>query len=483
MEEYIKMLLEQVRFQKAHKAIGDELRSHIEDQIENNISEGMDKETAEKIAVEDMGDPVEAGIALDKVHRPQVAWGVIVAAILVGIVGIVIKFFLSNVPSSTYDGMAIYIPGKMILVDDTGYYIHYVIYGIAVMLIMYLVDYTTVAKYSEIIAVILLFSYSMDTFIDKRIASLEANGDVIPNIYRSLSGFFSGSGTRVFLLVPLFAGIIYKYRGQKYKGLIKSLIWIVVIGLVSIGRYQQFRATVIVICLLSELTIAIQKEWIKVPKARTIVSIWSLFAIIPIAIIRFMYNSRLLSVHKMYVVRAFLAPATSKNQAKEILSGVKAFGSGTVSYFGGKLTASTSSLVSSGVFSQYIERESYVITKIAAVLGGALTFAVIAAVVALIVFGFVTTARTKNQLGVVMGSGCMMWLIINAIFNIGVGTGLLPSFYHTSFLPFISDHKVVASYAFLGIILSIYKYKDAYPQHIDITIYNKSKISSREIQD
>ncbi|MBQ4220776.1 MAG: FtsW/RodA/SpoVE family cell cycle protein, partial [Butyrivibrio sp.] len=76
MEEYIKMLLEQVRFQKAHKAIGDELRSHIEDQIENNISEGMDKETAEKIAVEDMGDPVEAGIALDKVHRPQVAWGV-----------------------------------------------------------------------------------------------------------------------------------------------------------------------------------------------------------------------------------------------------------------------------------------------------------------------------------------------------------------------------------------------------------------------
>ena len=68
MEEYIKILLEQVRFEKAHKAIGDEIRAHIEDQAEANISEGMDKETAEKKAVEDMGDPVETGIALDKVQ-------------------------------------------------------------------------------------------------------------------------------------------------------------------------------------------------------------------------------------------------------------------------------------------------------------------------------------------------------------------------------------------------------------------------------
>ena len=62
MEEYIKMLLEQVRFEKAHKAIGDEIRAHIEEQIEANISDGMDRVTAEKKAVEDMGDPMEVGM-------------------------------------------------------------------------------------------------------------------------------------------------------------------------------------------------------------------------------------------------------------------------------------------------------------------------------------------------------------------------------------------------------------------------------------
>ncbi len=57
MEEYIRKLLEQVRFQKAHKAIQEEIVSHIEDQIEAeaNIADGMDPATAEQKAVEDMG--------------------------------------------------------------------------------------------------------------------------------------------------------------------------------------------------------------------------------------------------------------------------------------------------------------------------------------------------------------------------------------------------------------------------------------------
>ena len=47
MEEYIKKLLEQVRFREAHQGIHDELKTHIEDQIEANISCGMDEEDKE----------------------------------------------------------------------------------------------------------------------------------------------------------------------------------------------------------------------------------------------------------------------------------------------------------------------------------------------------------------------------------------------------------------------------------------------------
>ena len=59
MDEYIKKLLEQVRFQKAHKAIQDEIKAHIEEQIEANIADGMDRETAEKILQTDAVHSIE----------------------------------------------------------------------------------------------------------------------------------------------------------------------------------------------------------------------------------------------------------------------------------------------------------------------------------------------------------------------------------------------------------------------------------------
>ena len=481
MEEYIKKLLEQVRFEKAHKAIGDEIRSHIEDQIEANISEGMDKETAEKSAVQDMGDPVETGVALDKVHRPQIAWGVIIAAIGVGILGVIIHLFLNKVPTSYSSEIKIF---GNITVDDTGYYIYNVVCGIAVMLIFFLIDYTVVAKYSKIAAVILMVSYAIKNFaLCKRMENMDAFLNNEPIEYTSLEKFFSWSGPRIFLLVPLFAGIIYKYKGQKYDGLIKSLIWIIVSGIVAAGagvNNQEYRSLVIVICLLVELTIAIQKEWIKVPKIPAIAAVWSLSTVIPVVLVRFLYNNKILDLRKMTMVRSIFGPDTSKRNVRELLSGTKLFGSGRVSYMDGDITVSTLKLINSRISGG--GDDSYVITKTAAAMGGAFAFAIIFVVAALIIFGFVATSKTKNQLGVVMGSGCMMWLTVNALFNICVSFGLLPSFYNTSFFPFISNHKVVASYALLGIILSIYKYKNAYPKHVDIRIRSNIKVLSRNTE-
>lgn len=47
----MKTLLEQIRCKKARPYIRQELRNHMEDQIEANIHAGMDNESAEKEAV------------------------------------------------------------------------------------------------------------------------------------------------------------------------------------------------------------------------------------------------------------------------------------------------------------------------------------------------------------------------------------------------------------------------------------------------
>ena len=71
MDEYLKTLLEQIRCKKINH-IRQELQNHMEDQIEANIHAGMDYRVRKKEAVKDMGDPVEAGISLDRIHKPQI---------------------------------------------------------------------------------------------------------------------------------------------------------------------------------------------------------------------------------------------------------------------------------------------------------------------------------------------------------------------------------------------------------------------------
>lgn len=90
MEEYLKAVLEQIRCQKAHPMIEQELRGHLEDQIEANEATGMSREQAEKAAVMDMGDPVQSGISLDMVHRTQMAWNLVILVGMIAIAGIIL---------------------------------------------------------------------------------------------------------------------------------------------------------------------------------------------------------------------------------------------------------------------------------------------------------------------------------------------------------------------------------------------------------
>ena len=485
MEEYINKLLEQIRFRKAHKAIGDEIRLHIEEQISENISEGMDKETAEKRAVEDMGDPVDAGIALDKVHRPQIALGVIVIAIALGILGMIVNVLLQKaVKFDSYDFQMQIFPG--ITLNRIGVYISYAICGMIVMLLLYLIDYTTVAKYSRVVAITLLvcgaiavfINYKSRMYFDMMYEKYFSEGVYTGfNIERPLwyiwgNRIFGWSQLMLFWIVPLFAGILYKFRGQKSRAVSKAILWIIATSVIAFKLIGVYDAAVIAICMLVELTIAIKKDWIKVPKIPTLISVWSLFTVGPAVLIWsiyknlwFLYKKGLIGLNEMTHIRMWFNSNDSSREARQIIEGMKFIGSGHVSAVGGRVTMSTSSLVHGG--------SGKLLIDMVALWGFLAALVAIIAVSAFIVYGFVTVSKTKNQLGIVMGSGSLMWLAVNAIFDVFVRFGIFQGECYSSFFPFLSLCRPIASYALLGIILSIYKYKNAYPQHVDISIRSK----------
>jgi len=136
MEEYLKSVLEQIRCQKAHAMIEQELRGHMEDQIEAYSQEGMDVEEAERMAVRDMGDPVQNGVSLDLVHRPKMAWDLVILVGLLALAGILLHKSLSF----TICTMA----------------------GFALMLAVYRLDYSFLAKYGTwMMAAVLLLTMAV----------------------------------------------------------------------------------------------------------------------------------------------------------------------------------------------------------------------------------------------------------------------------------------------------------------------------------
>ena len=69
-KKYIQTVTEQIRCKRALPLVTKELEGHIEDQKSDYMKAGMNVEEAEEAAVLEMGDPVEVGVEMDRIHRP-----------------------------------------------------------------------------------------------------------------------------------------------------------------------------------------------------------------------------------------------------------------------------------------------------------------------------------------------------------------------------------------------------------------------------
>ena len=89
MDEYLRTVTEQVRCSRIHDSIAEELKDHILDQAEVFEEEGADHEQALELAVREMGDPVETGVALDRIHRPHMSVKMLVLVSLISVLSLV----------------------------------------------------------------------------------------------------------------------------------------------------------------------------------------------------------------------------------------------------------------------------------------------------------------------------------------------------------------------------------------------------------
>ena len=256
MEKYLQAVLEQIRCKKVHPYIREELMGHIQDQIEDNRKSGMSEKEAEEAAVRDMGDPVEIGVEFDRIHRPQIAWKMLIVIGVISVLGILVHFFITRqiADSNLLDSS----------VSGSSRYALHVLIGLTLMFVVYRIDYTYLAKYAKVIAAcILLFG----------LVCLHAGtvaGGVILGIHVG-GGSIVAVNTLLMLYVPIYAAVVYKYHGEEHAGIVKSIVWMLLPVYIAIRLPRMPLALMLFVSMLVVLMIGIGKGWFQVAKKKAFI--------------------------------------------------------------------------------------------------------------------------------------------------------------------------------------------------------------------
>lgn len=417
MEEYLNNLLDQIRCRKAHAAIREELESHISDQIEDNMKAGMTREEAEKAAVCDMGDPVTTGISLDQIHRPKMARQIIVLMAVIMFAGVLIHWMM----------------GAPVACMQT-------ISGFCLMFFICHLDYTRIAAIAKVIAagIILVGIYAL--FFGVRFGG---NIWVASLLWLRISMF-----SFLMLYVPVYGAILYSYYGEGYKGLVKAALWAVPPLFIALMMSSLTLFLILSVCMISLLVLAVVKKWFQVKQKRVVIGA----AILVLAITGILQIAN--APYQMDRIRNFLAGDVESNYVTKVLKNC----------FTGSI------LIGKGVeelkttLPDY--NNSFILAYLTGTYGYIICTAVCAVLVLLIVAIFSIVFRQKNQLGMMMGFGSGMILFTNIAINLLENFGILPT--SQTFLPFFSKGGscMYVCYILMGVILSVYRYKEVYSVHL-----------------
>lgn len=141
IRDYLDTVAAQIRWKQARAVAVRELGTHLEDQRNEFQAEGHSPEEAERLAVEEMGDPVAVGTDLDRLHRPKSQWKML--CLLAAALGLWLALRLAERWGVSYWNEYVVSFGGIVLLAA----------GLAAGI--YLLDYTLLAKAALPLAVLL----------------------------------------------------------------------------------------------------------------------------------------------------------------------------------------------------------------------------------------------------------------------------------------------------------------------------------------
>lgn len=398
-KEYLEILAEQIRYKKALPMIEKELEDHMEDQKKDFLASGMTEKEAEAAAVMEMGDPVAVGVDMDRIHRPKMAWGLILLTGALYLAGMIFRYLL-------YDrsGLGIYIANSWV----------YYVLAFVVMIGVCYVDYSRIGEKAReltvgLFLILMAGIWFGGTVVNGSFGWISVGGMMILNV-RVL----------VYLFLPLYGAILYRYRGQGYEVIWKAAAWM--LPAVVVVFYANSLMLALLLCVFSMVIFLLLYAGM----------VWKFGA-----------------VYQKERLKMLLPP-----YGEEISAVMEPFRS----------AAANSHMVGSSAqamkgLEMYGDRD-FLFTYILSFCG-ILTAVLFISLIAVLLFYLLKhTLRQRNQAGRIMGLGCTVVLVGRLVIYLLGNLGLQP--YGDGYCPFLSTggSSAVVTGILLGLLFSIYRYQN-----------------------
>lgn len=424
-QEYIGLVTLQMRCKKARDMVALELQNHIEDQTEAYEEFGLTHNEAEARAVEQMGDPVEVGTRLDRVHRPKTDFRMIAYIAFLTVAGMLVQYFMKMSSANMVNPESVIGFGNIANILFDG------LTGFALMLVVMFVDYSflgkhPVAAYAVVILVLFIYPVSDLSFWGRNLA--------ITNL----------SGLNV-IVILLFAAIVYHYRNNSYKGILICLMWLLA-GFITLCRIQgislagalSFFATGIV-----TLSFAVYKGWFNIKRKSMLIILCAIMIVPPVCAVGALAMGIIGAPYQIARVRAFINPYSDPSGSGYIVTAMRERLAGL--HFIGSSVGEESN--------NWWYSLSFIMEKYG-IMVGILLIGVLALLFGKMLSGVI---RQQNRLGGLLGIGAISYLLVSTILHVLTSLTLIPA--TSAYLPFFTEGttSTIGCYLLLGVYLSVHR--------------------------
>ena len=398
-KEYLEILAEQIRYKKALPMIEKELEDHMEDQKKDFLASGMTEKEAEAAAVMEMGDPVAVGVDMDRIHRPKMAWGLILLTGALYLAGMIFRYLL-------YDrsGLGIYIANSWV----------YYVLAFVVMIGVCYVDYSRIGEKAReltvgLFLILMAGIWFGGTVVNGSVGWISVGGMMILNV-RVL----------VYLFLPLYGAILYRYRGQGYEVIWKAAAWM--LPAVVVVFYANSLMLALLLCVFSMVIFLLLYAGM----------VWKFGAVYQKERLKMLlppYGEEISAV--MEPLRSAAANSHMVGSSAQAMKGLEMYGD-----------------------------RDFLFTYILSFCG-ILTAVLFISLIAVLLFYLLKhTLRQRNQAGRIMGLGCTVVLVGRLVIYLLGNLGLQP--YGDGYCPFLSTggSSAVVTGILLGLLFSIYRYQN-----------------------